>query len=39
MGRALDEAHPATKAAPTEKQARPDYGFGQRKTGGDWMTS
>mgnify|MGYP000966959948 FL=1 len=39
MGRALDEAHPATKAAPTEKQARPDYGFGRRKTGGDWMTS
>lgn len=39
MGRALDEAHPATKAAPVEKQARPDYGFGQRKTGGDWMTS
>lgn len=39
MGRALDEAHPATKAAPVEKQSRPDYGFGQRKTGGDWMTS
>lgn len=39
MGRALDEAHPATKAAPTEKQARPDYGFGRRSTGGDWMTS
>ena len=39
MGRALDEAHPATKAAPSEKQERPDYGFGRRKTGGDWMTS
>ena len=39
MGRALDEAHPATKAAPTEKQARPDYGFGRKQNTGDWMTS
>lgn len=39
MGRALDEAHPATKAAPVEKQARPDYGFGRKQNTGDWMTS
>ncbi len=39
MGRALDEAHPATKAAPVEKQARPDYGFGRKQNTGDWMSS
>lgn len=39
LGRALDEAHPATRAAPVEKAKVNDYGFGKKRTGSDWMTS
>lgn len=39
MGRALDEAHPATRSAPVEKPKPSDYGFGRKQNTGDWMTS
>ena len=39
IGRALDEAHPATRSAPIEKPKPNDYGFGRKSGGGDWMTS
>jgi predicted phage terminase large subunit-like protein len=39
IGRALDEAHPATSTAPVEKTKPNDYGFGRKQTSGDWMTS
>ena len=39
LGRALDEAHPAARAAPTEKTKPNDYGRNSRIKQGDWMTS
>lgn len=39
LGRAIDEAHPAARAAPTEKTKPNDYGRNSRSRQGDWMTS
>lgn len=39
LGRALDDAHPATLAAPTEKDKPSDYGRNKRAPANDWMTN
>lgn len=39
LGRALDEAHPAARATPTDTSQPKDYGRNSRVKSGDWMTS